>query len=97
MAVDEVEVYLTPDGLGRAAIVRRSDGFFFIYVHWLLAPEYRTGVFLAGGPTSWIDVNTPVDDLYRGMRPESGILGTLDDARRELRSIRGFSDALLRR
>ncbi len=34
MAIDEVEVYVTPDALGRAAIVRRSDGFFCIYLHW---------------------------------------------------------------
>ena len=35
MAIDEVEVYVTPDGLGRAAIVRRSDGFLCIYLHWI--------------------------------------------------------------
>lgn len=28
MTVDEVEVYISPSGLSRAAIVRRPDGFF---------------------------------------------------------------------
>jgi len=96
MTIDEVEVYLTPDGLGRAAIVRRSDGLFSIYVHWLLAKEYRRGIFAADKPASWIDDNTPISILYEGVRPETGIFGTVDDARRQVRSLRGFSDAILK-
>jgi hypothetical protein len=33
MPVDELEVYVTRNGVGRAAIVRRSDGLFCIYRH----------------------------------------------------------------
>lgn len=96
MTIDEVEVYLTPDGLGRAAIVRRSDGLFSIYVHWMMAQEHRRGIFAADKPTSWINDNTPVSDLYEGVPPESGIFGTIDDARRQVRSLRGFSEAVLK-
>lgn len=96
MDVDELEVYVTPSGLGRAAIVRRSDGLLCIYVHWLLAEELRGGSFAPGGITSWINDNTPLSFLYRDKTPERGLYGTLDDARAEVRSLRGFSDAILR-
>jgi hypothetical protein len=34
-ALQELEVYLTPDGQSRAAIVRRDDGHFCIYTFWI--------------------------------------------------------------
>ena|SRR5882757_10085146 len=101
MAIDEVEVYVTPDGLGRAAIVRRSDGFFCIYLHWkwseatVKALNLETG----GAPSSWFSWftdDTPTSLLYDDKDPERGVYGTLDDARREMRSLRGFSDAILK-
>jgi hypothetical protein len=38
-SINEVEVWLSADGLGRAAIARRNDGLLCIYVHWKLAPD----------------------------------------------------------
>jgi hypothetical protein len=96
MDIDELEVYVTPSGLGRAAIVRRSDGLLCIYVHWLLSEELRGGRFPSGGVTSWINDNTPLSYLYRDKSPERGLYGTLGDARAEVRRLRGFSDATLR-
>jgi hypothetical protein len=59
MAIDELEVYLTPDGLGRAAIVRRSDGLLCIYVHWKWSEAVlKTHNLDAGGRTSWINDST---------------------------------------
>jgi hypothetical protein len=95
VAIDEVEVYLTPDGYGRVSIVRRSDGLFCIYTHWIMPLENRIGVFAAEAPRNWEEVYASVPDIYNDVPPELGIYGTVDDARRELRSMREFSDATL--
>jgi hypothetical protein len=97
MTIDELEVYLTPDGLGRAAIVRRSDGLLCIYVHWKWSEAVlKTHNLDAGGRVTWINDNTPPAVLYEDREPESGLYGELDDARRQVRSLPGFSDAVLR-
>jgi len=99
MSIDELEVYITPDGLGRAAIVRRNDGFLCIYVHWILAESVRVALRIAdGGRASWINDKTPLPILYdeHNTSPEYGLYGTLDDARRAIRSLEGFSEANLR-
>jgi hypothetical protein len=49
MNIDEVEVYVTPDGLGRAAIVQRDDGLLCIYIHWILAESVIAGAMLGRG------------------------------------------------
>ena len=90
MPVHEVEVYVTRNGLGRAAIVRRSDGRFCIYRHLR-----ESG--------NWTDDDNAVLLRYDDPDPEQvaqplvGIYGTVTDARKELRSMSGFSDALLAR
>jgi hypothetical protein len=98
MTIDELEVYLTPDGLGRAAIVRRSDGLLCIYLHckWPEAVVKAHNLDARGSSTSWSNDSTPLNLLYEGINPEPGIYGTLDDARRQVRSLRGFSTAVLR-
>jgi hypothetical protein len=99
MMIDEVEVYVTPDGLGRAGIVRRLDGLFCIYVKW----KWPDDGYIAypDGWRNWFDDHTPPSVLYFGQHhqdydqdPEPSIYGTLDDARRELRALRGFADAV---
>lgn len=88
MPVDEIEVYVTRDGHGRAAIVRRIDGFFCIYRHLRLSG-------------SWMEDDDPVllrhDDLdgEQVAQPLIGIYGTVADARKELLSMPQFSEALL--
>jgi hypothetical protein len=101
MVVDEVEIYVTPDGLGRAGIVRRGDGFFCVYVNWKWRDD--GSVIYSGGWRDWFDDHTPPSVLYFGVHDQEpdqesapGIYGTLDDARRELRALRGFADALLK-
>jgi len=104
MTVDELEVYITPDGLGRAAIVRRGDGLLCIYQHWKWseATLAAAGITSEGGHKDWFSDNTPPNVLYgdeypeETARPEPGLYGTLDDARLQLRSLRGFSDAFLK-
>jgi hypothetical protein len=84
MDVDEVEVWDTRDGHRRAAIVRRSDGFFCIYL-WPYFESIQVALF-------YDDPDHP--ELYA--KPEPGIYGTVEDARRELRSLTGFSDAIVK-
>jgi hypothetical protein len=77
---DELEVYVTPGGRGRAAIVRRSDGRYCLCIRWRVAG-------------SWMDDDPNPDE---GVLPEEGLHATIEDARAHVRSLRGFSDAILR-
>jgi hypothetical protein len=92
MVIDEVQVYLTPDGLGRAAIVKRPDGLLCIYIH-LHVPR---SPYLQGSGGSWLNDKTPRDVLYKDTEPRVGLYGTVEDAQREVRSIPGFADAVLK-
>jgi hypothetical protein len=98
-SIDEVEVWLSVDGLGRAAIARRDDGLLCIYVHWKLAPDVlANGRFkmTQGYATTWADDKTPLVALYEDVEPKPGIYGTFDQARREIQSLPGFAGARLR-
>ena len=98
VAINEVEVYVTSNGHGRAAIVRRPDGFFCIYKWWKLPQDFLPERFAPGKHPTWIDDPTPAAVLYDEYKnPLIGIYGTVDDARRELRSLPGFEDASLMR
>jgi hypothetical protein len=77
---DELEVYVTPAGRGRAAIVRRSDGQYCVCLRWRISG-------------SWMEDDPNPDE---GVLPEEGLHATIGDARTHLRHLRGFSDAILR-
>jgi hypothetical protein len=77
---DELEVYVTPAGRGRAAIVRRSDGQYCVCLRWRISG-------------SWMEDEPSPDE---GVLPEEGLHATIEDARSHLRNLRGFSDAILR-
>jgi hypothetical protein len=77
---EELEVYVTPAGRGRAAIVRRSDGQYCVCLRWRISG-------------SWMDDDPNPDE---GVRPEEGLHATIEDARTHVRNLRGFSDAILR-
>jgi hypothetical protein len=85
MDVDEAEVWVRRDGHGRAAIVRRTDGFFCIYLWHYFAESI---------PVALLYEDPDYPELYA--KPQPGIYGTVEDARRELRSLTGFSDAILK-
>jgi hypothetical protein len=94
MTIDQVEVYITPDGLGRAAIVRRDDGNYCIYLHWKLAESVKKSISLVdSGSANWLNDVTSFSLLYENAHPEPGLYGTLDDARRQLKSLPRFSEA----
>lgn len=93
--IDEAEVYVTPNGLGRAAIVRRSDGLYCIYLHWQSTYEEA----LAFNVLNWqrIDWETqPLSLLYdEYSSPERGVFGLIEDARKELAGMSQYADAIL--
>jgi hypothetical protein len=96
MDIDEVAVYVTSDGLGRAAIVRRRNGLLCIYEHWLFGERAREALSVVGGRTGWLTSEKPtLSDLYGNVEVEPDLYGTLDDAQRQVRSRPGFSEALL--
>jgi hypothetical protein len=95
MHIDEIEVYVTSDGLGRAAIVRRTDGLYCIYMHWRFPPEYIRVRTDSHASTSWMDDATPLSELYRDQEPTRSIFGTVEDARRNIRSLPEFAEAVL--
>ena len=97
--IDEVEVWITPDGLGRAAVVRRDDGLFCIYVHWKLAPSVIavSNVRVPGDyATNWLEDRTPTAKLYEDVDAEPGTYETIEAARLGIRSLSGFSKATAR-
>ena len=97
MSIDEKEVYITENGRGRASIVERDDGFFCIYVHWIWFQSEKMVFHVElGGRTTWHGDKTPLEQLYHDIEPKQGLYQTLDDARREIRGLSGFSDAALR-
>jgi hypothetical protein len=83
----ELEVYVTSDGLGRAAIVQLNNELLAIVLHWIPSPALVTaGVIQRGGRTSWFSDNTPLIDLYEDREPEPGTYITVDDARGKIRA-----------
>ncbi len=79
-SIDEWEVYVTPGGRGRAAVSRRDDGRFSIYVRWRVSG-------------SWLDEEPDPDEIAS---PEDRDFGTLEEARVQIARLRGFAGAILR-
>lgn len=97
MSTEELEVYITPNGLGRVAIVRRPDGLFCIYRHWIFSKSARALSNMdLGGPESWHSDPISAAELYKDAIPLRGLYGTIDDARREIKSLPGFSEETLK-
>ena len=91
MMIDEIEVHITADGLGRASIVRRADGLLRIYVHWIWPETLPSKDQEWSYRTSWFTDKTPPEILYEDVEPRPGLYGTVEDARREIRAMNGFS------
>jgi hypothetical protein len=89
--VEEVEIHITPNGLGRAAIVRTNMGFLCIYVRWYLAEERQVGYGITNPrKMNWLNYEGPISKLYENAKPSSGLYSNIDDVRREIRGLRGF-------
>jgi hypothetical protein len=94
--INEREVYVTSDGLGRGALVEEDNGQVRIFIHWKWAPETRAAFNVAPvGALTWPEDRTLVSDLYKDVDPQPGIYDSVDAARNELLSINAFRDAKL--
>jgi hypothetical protein len=96
VVIDEVEVHISVNGSVRAAIARRGDGLFCIYLHGKLSRAAMRTInahLAAGYAESWDADTTPASLLYEDCEPEPGIYGTLDDARQEVRNRLGSAEA----
>lgn len=93
--INELEVYVTESGLGRASIIKRADGLFCLYVHWLWDEKtHKIFRVVDRGPEDWRDGSITKFELYSDNEPEPGLYGQVEDARNAIRSIPGFSDAV---
>ena len=96
MIIDQIEVYIAPNGLGRAAIVQRTDRLLNIYVHWKWSALSREQFnVVPGGSTDWRQDTTPWRNLYADVTPQPGLYETIEDARSAVRNLPGFFKASL--
>jgi|SRR5688572_14714528 len=96
VVIDEIEVHISANGHGRVAIARRTDGLFCIYVHGKWTVEILRQLKCEFGDDyseKWHTDKTPRELLYQDCEPLQGVYGTLDDARREVRSILDTGEA----
>ncbi len=91
----EQRVLLSPDGFGRIAIVRGSDGFLRLYEHWRWDVESQHAFDVRPvRETRWVDEPYDRASLYAEAKPLPGLFNDIEDAEREARSRRGFADAV---
>lgn len=91
--MEEHKVLITPDGLGRIAIVRRPDKLCCLYEHWLWPAATQAPMRVEPvRDRRWAD---PYDRaaLYEDAEPLPGLFGTIDDAEREARGRQRFAEA----
>lgn len=95
MYIDEREVYISADGLGRAAIAVRPDGFYVVFVNWIWSSSTLESMNVKNSETdSWINFDVDAQKLYKYNEPVSGILESISDARNFISSLDGFEGAV---
>lgn len=94
-AIEEIEVVISNDGLGRAAIVQRGDGLIQVYLHWLWNDETRQRLNVSSSmPRSWHGFKYDPLTFYADAIPELSIYGNVEDARAAIASIAAFDAEL---
>ena len=92
--MDERKVLISPDGLGRIAIVRRPDGMFCLYEHWRWSVEMQEVMKVEPlRDRRWTDADYDRDALYVDVEPLPGLFGSVEEAEHEARSKEAFQDA----
>lgn len=96
--MDERKVLITPDGLGRIAIVSRPDGMFCLYEHWRWSVEMQKAMNVEPvEDRRWNSADYDRDALYEDKEPLPGLFGSVEEAEREARSKEAFHDAIAER
>ena len=92
--MDERKVLISPDGLGRVAIVRRPDGMFCLYEHWRWSVDMQKAMNVEPvEDRRWTDADYDRDALYDEVEPLPGLFASVEEAEREARSKEAFRDA----
>lgn len=96
MDVHEEKVLLSANGLGRAAIVKRADDLFCLYVHWRWTlPEQHDFRFENPRYHRWTTDYDPAlyfDPTHQiETRPEPGLYDTVEAAEIEARRMLGLN------
>jgi hypothetical protein len=92
--MDERKVLITPDGLGRIAIVERPDGMFCLYEHWRWSVDTQKAMKVQPVDNlRWTDADYDREALYDDVEPLPGLFGSIEEAEREARSKDAFSHA----
>ena len=93
--MDEQKVIISPNGLGRIAIIRRDDGRFVLFEHWRWSVEMQTAMRVEPVLNrGWTDDDYDRNALYERTEPLPGLYGTVEEAEREGRSRPGFANAV---
>jgi|SRR3569832_1672156 len=92
---NECEVFVSKDGLNRAAIVLTKSGHYRFIFHHIWSEETKKKYNVSpSGRISWFGDVTPKEILYRYSRMDGSLFNDVNDARRELLSTALFSDAV---
>lgn len=93
--MDERKVLITPDGLGRIAIVRRADGLFCLYEHWRWSVDMQEGMNVKPvQDRRWTDADYDRIALYEDVEPLPGLFASVEEAEREARGREAFEEAV---
>jgi hypothetical protein len=94
--MDEHKVLITPDGLGRIAIVRRPDGMFCLYEHWRWSVDMQKAMKVKPvDHRRWTDADYDRKALYEDVEPLPGLFGSVEEAEREARGKEAFREAIV--
>ena len=94
--MNERKVLVTPDGLGRIAIVERPDGFFSLYERWHWSIEQQEAFNVRPvRERRWDDGTANPELLYDDRtQPLQGVFDSIERAEAEAQSMFGFVDAV---
>ena len=93
--MDERKVLITPDGLGRIAIVRRPDGMFCLYEHWRWSVEMQKAMKVEPvEDRRWTDADYNRLAFYEDVEPLPGLFASVEEAEREARGKQAFREAI---
>jgi hypothetical protein len=92
--MDERKVLITLNGLGRIAIVLRSDGMICLYEHWRWSLDMQRAMSLEPDTERrWADADYDRIALYEDVEPLHGLFASVEEAEREVRSKEAFREA----
>jgi hypothetical protein len=96
--MDERKVLITPDGLGRIAIVRRPDGRFCLYEHWRWSVDMQKAMNVQPvEDRRWTDADYDRNALYDEVEPLPGLFSSVEEGEREARGKEAFREAIAER